>query len=76
MKPSIEFKSRLCNRFINYEETAESLEPLVKFKLNVLVESDVLINFLFDYSQDSSKSDLSKRLLLQSLIVLNKIRQN
>jgi len=66
VKPIVEFRSKLSNRFIHYDNESENLKPPVKFKLNILIESDVLINFLFDYSQDSSKSDLSKLIIIKS----------
>lgn len=71
MRPGLDFKSKLlANRSDNRVIPSEADET-VKFKLNVLVESDVLVNFLFDYSQDSSKVDVAKesneRLILNLL---------
>ncbi len=58
MKPALDFRSKLPTQSV--VDSSMSTNDLVKFKLNVLVESDILINFLFDYSQDSSKVDVAK----------------
>ncbi len=58
VKPALDFRSKLPTQSV--VDSSMSTNDLVKFKLNVLVESDILINFLFDYSQDSSKVDVAK----------------
>lgn len=61
MRPGLDFKSKLLgNRLDSHRVVPSEAEEALKFKLNVLVESDVLVNFLFDYSQDSSKIDVAK----------------
>lgn len=61
MRPGLDFKSKLLGKRLDSHRVVPSeAKEAVKFKLNVLVESDVLVNFLFDYSQDSSKIDVAK----------------
>lgn len=55
IKPGNELKQKFIHRFGELNES-DKIDP-IKFKVNVLVESDILINFLFDYSQDSSKDE-------------------
>lgn len=56
IKPGLLAKSKL-NKCLIKNNLKPNEENNANFKLNVLIESDVLINFLFDYSQDSTKND-------------------
>ena len=57
IKPSKEFQPKLFRKF---NELCNKEPNLNKFKLNVLVESDILFNLLFDFAQDSSKPEAAK----------------
>lgn len=52
VRPASNCRAKLCNKFVATSE--QDLVPK-KFKFSVLIESEMLVNFLFDYSLDSSK---------------------
>ena len=59
IKPGLLAKSKLDKCLVN--NNSESNQEINRnFKLNVLIESDILVNFLFDFSQDSTKNDGNK----------------